>query len=119
MNDDSANEANDQEKVDGEPSSVESSDETSLPAKFGVTVGGDITHGLPDGISGLVNAGLYARVWRAHLQLGGFWTPTRSVELKPGIVEVRLRGFQLQGRGRVWGEYDDFYAGACTSFSLA
>jgi hypothetical protein len=85
----------------------------SPPVHYGIAVGGALTHGLPETLSGLADAELWGRKDWLLVGVGGFWGPTREVKLDPGAVDVRLVGARLRGCGRIWGEYDGWHGAVC------
>lgn len=94
------------------PSSVES-------ARLVLHLGGAVTHGLPLDTSAMVNGGVTVRQGWLGVGAEGFWGPTRSAELPPGQVNVRLAGVRLRGCGRVWGDFDALHVSGCAEAALA
>jgi hypothetical protein len=61
------------------------------------SLGGALTHGLPQGVSVAATGEARARLSRWELGLGAFWAPDRSVERAQGAVKLRVFGGRLRG----------------------
>jgi hypothetical protein len=66
-------------------------------AALWISLGGAVTHGLPEGWSGALmgDASIAWRRW--ELGLGAFWAPERTIESPPGSVLVRVFGGRARG----------------------
>jgi hypothetical protein len=62
-----------------------------------VSLGGAVSHGLPEGWSGAVMGDASVAWRRWEFGLGAFWAPERTIESPPGSVLVRVFGGRARG----------------------
>jgi hypothetical protein len=62
-----------------------------------LSLGGALTHGLPQTWSVAANADVIARLSRWEVSVGGFWAPEKRIAMDPGTVQVRVLGGRLRG----------------------
>jgi hypothetical protein len=86
-------------------------------ASLWVSLGGAVSHGLPEGWSGAL-MGDASIVWqRWQFGVGGFWAPERTIESPPGSVLVRVFGGRARGCYAL-GAWTSVRWSGCASFAV-